>query len=135
MNTVILIGRLTKDVELRFIADTGTPVANFTLAVDRHYTKKDGSKETDFIPIQLMGKIAETSANYIGKGSLVSIEGNLRVDKYEKDGEYRTFTKVFGRNIKFLDTKKSDTNSNETFVPSFDPNEFQAIETDDDIPF
>lgn len=135
MNTVILIGRLTKDVELRFIADTGTPVANFTLAVDRNYTKKDGSKETDFIPIQLMGKIAETSANYIGKGSLVSIEGNLRVDKYEKDGEYRTFTKVFGRNIKFLDTKKSDTNSNETFVPSFDPNEFQAIETDDDIPF
>ncbi len=53
MNHVVLIGRLTKDPELRYIPGTGTPVATFTLAIDREYTKKDGTKETDFIPIKV----------------------------------------------------------------------------------
>ena len=56
MNHVVLIGRLTKDPELRYIPGTGTPVATFTLAIDREYTKKDGTKETDFIPIEVIGK-------------------------------------------------------------------------------
>ena len=63
MNHVVLIGRLTKDPELRYIPGTGTPVATFTLAIDREYTKKDGTKETDFIPIEVIGKSAERRNN------------------------------------------------------------------------
>ncbi|HFL3855702.1 TPA: single-stranded DNA-binding protein, partial [Clostridioides difficile] len=58
MNSVILIGRLTKDPELKYIPGSGTAVSTFTIAVDRDYIKKDGTKETDFIPIEVMGKLA-----------------------------------------------------------------------------
>ena len=134
MNNIILIGRLTKEVELRYLPNTGTAMAYFTLAVDRNYKNKEGKKETDFINIKFSGKVAENIAKYVSKGSLVGVEGSLRIDRYEKDGEYKTFTNVFGRNIQFLDTKKSSENSHETFIPSLDPQGFQAID-DEDIPF
>ena len=63
MNNVVLVGRLTKDPELRYIPGSGTAVASSTIAIDRDYQKKDGSKETDFIPIEVMGKSAECMAN------------------------------------------------------------------------
>ena len=66
MNHVVLIGRLTKDVELKYTQGTGTPVANFAIAVDREFTGKDGKKEVDFINIQVWGKSAENCANYLG---------------------------------------------------------------------
>ena len=84
MNHVVLVGRLTKDLELRYIAGNGTPVANFVLAVDREFTGKDGKKETDFLNIQVWGKSAENCANYIGKGSLVAVQGSIIIEKYEK---------------------------------------------------
>ncbi len=83
MNSVVLVGRLTKDPELRYIPNSGTPVATFTIAIDRDYKKKDGTKETDFIPIEIIGKAAEFCANHITKGRLVAIQGNLRVDRYQ----------------------------------------------------
>lgn len=150
MNHVVLIGRLTKDPELRYIPGTGTPVATFTLAIDRDYTKKDGSRDTDFIPVEVMGKSAEFCANYISKGRLVAVQGNIRVDKYQtQSGENRTFTKVSTRAVQALDSNKnksenpyveshqgSQSNFEPTFEPSqgLDPNGFQAID-DDDIPF
>ncbi|MDY2737455.1 single-stranded DNA-binding protein [Intestinibacter sp.] len=150
MNNVVLIGRLTKDPELRYIPGTGTPVATFTLAIDRDYTKKDGSKDTDFIPIEVMGKSAEFCANYIAKGRLVAIQGSIRVDRYQtQSGENRTFTKVSARNVQALDSNRSKSEnpyveshpgSQPSFEPSFEPNQgldpngFQAID-DDDIPF
>lgn len=140
MNSVVLIGRLTKDPELRYIPGTGTPVATFTLAIDREYTKKDGTKETDFIPVQVIGKAAEFCANYITKGRLVAIQGSIRVDRYEtQTGENRTFTKVSARNIKPLDYVKNDnsnSDTNQSFEPAegLDPNGFTAID-DDGIPF
>lgn len=134
MNTVVLIGRLTKDVELRYIPNSGTAVASFTIAVDRNYKNKEGNKETDFIPVQYMGKVAENLANYIGKGSLVGIEGSLRVDKYQnQEGEKKTFTKVAGKSIQFLNTK--NTENKEQFVPPQGLGDFQQIYEDDDIPF
>lgn len=140
MNSVVLVGRLTKDPELRYISGTGTAVANFTIAINRDYTKKDGTKETDFIPVQIMGKAAEFCANYITKGRLVAIQGSIRVDRYEtQTGENRIFTKVSSRSIKPLDYVKND-NSNTDTSPSFepaeglDPNGFTAID-DEDIPF
>ena len=136
MNNVVLVGRLTKDPELRYIPNTGTPVATFTMAIDRDYKKKDGTKETDFIPIEVIGKAAEFCANYITKGRLVAIQGNLRVDRYQtQDGENRTFTKVSGRSVQALDyPKDNQQGTNNITNPGLDPNGFQAID-DDDIPF
>ena len=136
MNSVSLVGRLTKDPELRYIPNSGTPVATFTIAIDRDYKKKDGTKETDFIPIEIIGKAAEFCANYITKGRLVAIQGNLRVDRYQtQDGENRTFTKVSGRSVQALDyPKDNQQGTNNITNPGLDPNGFQAID-DDDIPF
>ena len=136
MNSVVLVGRLTKDPELRYIPNSGTPVATFTMAIDRDYKKKDGTKETDFIPIEVIGKAAEFCANYITKGRLVAIQGNLRVDRYQtQDGENRTFTKVSGRSVQALDyPKDNQQGTNNITNPGLDPNGFQAID-DDDIPF
>ena len=135
MNQVVLVGRLTRDPELRYIPGTGTPVASFTIAIDRDYVKKDGSKETDFIPIEVMGKLAEVCANNLGKGRLVAVEGSIRVNSYEKDGEKRTYTKVHANKIKFLDYKKDDTEKEYMFEPKgLEQQGFQAID-DPDIPF
>ena len=143
MNHVVLIGRLTKDVELKYIQGTGTPVANFAIAVDREFTGKDGKKEVDFINIQVWGKSAENCANYIGKGSLVCVQGSIRIDSYQNQaGETRKVTRVNANRVQFLDTKNNKVNHQGfelSFEPSFeptglDPQGFQAID-DDDIPF
>lgn len=137
VNNVVLIGRLTKDPELRYIPNSGTAVATFSIAIDRDYTKKDGSKDTDFIPIEVMGKAAEFCANYITKGRLVAIQGSIRVDRYQtQTGENRTFTKVSAKNVNALDYKNNNGqqqsgNSASEYEP---PSGFQTID-DDDIPF
>ena len=103
MNHVVLVGRLTKDPELRYIPGSGTPVANFTLAIDRDYAKKDGTKDTDFITVEVMGKAADFCANYISKGRLVAVQGTIRVDRYQtQSGENRTFTKVSAKSVQAL---------------------------------
>ncbi len=128
MNNVSLIGRLTKDPDLRYIQGSGTAVATFTIATDRDYKNKDGSVTTDFIPVEIMGKPAEFVSNYVTKGRLVAIQGSIRVDRYETpNGEKRTFTKVSGRNIQVLDKQKEAVNNN----PEFE----EAAVTDDDVPF
>lgn len=83
MNNIVLVGRLTKDPELRYIPGSGTPVATFTMAINRDYKNKDGSIPVDFIPVEIMGKPAEFVANYITKGRLVAIQGSIRVDRYD----------------------------------------------------
>lgn len=115
MNNVILTGRLTKDVEMRTIPTTGTMVATFTLAVDREYTKKDGTKETDFIPVEVLGKAGEFCTKYLGKGRLVAVQGTIRVDRWQdKTGAYRVFTKVSARTVQALDKKNTNySNSSE----------------------
>lgn len=147
MNNVVLVGRLTKDPELRYIPGSGTPVATFTLAIDRDYKNRDGSTTTDFIPVEIMGKPAEFCANYITKGRLVGIQGSIRVDRYETpNGEKRSFTKVAGRNIQALESKGTvpaampntgeSGYENPKFEPSgvVSPSEFSAVD-DDDVPF
>lgn len=135
MNNSILIGRLTKDPELKYIPGSGIAVSTFTIAVDRDYIKKDGNKETDFIPVEVMGKLAEVCANNLCKGRLVAVEGSIRVNSYEKEGEKRTYTKVHANKIKFLDYKKDDARKEYMFEPKgLDQQGFQAID-DPDIPF
>ena len=131
MNHVVLIGRLTKDVELKYIQGTGTPVANFTIAVDREFTGKDGKKEVDFIDIQVWGKSAENCSNYIGKGSLVGVQGSIRIDSYQNQaGENRKITRVNASRVQFLDTKRTEQ-ENKTNTNTL---EFQEVDNDD-IPF
>ena len=134
MNQVILIGRLTRDPELRYIAGSGTPVAQFGIAVDREFVGKDGKKETDFIDIQVWGKSAENCTNYIGKGSLVGIQGSLRIDNYKNEaGENRRAVRVNATRVQFLDNRKN--NNQQQFVPvGLDTEEFDAI-NDPEIPF
>ena len=136
MNSVVLVGRLTKDPELRYIPNSGTPVATFTIAVDRDYKKKDGTKETDFITIEVIGGPAEFCANYLSKGRLIAAQGSIKVDRYQtQEGENRTFTKVSVRNVQALDYAK-DNSSKPDFEPTtgLDPNGFHEVD-DEEIPF
>lgn len=131
MNQVILIGRLTRDPELKYLQGSGTPVANFSVAVDREFTGKDGKKEVDFIDIQVWGKSAENCTNYISKGSKVAIQGSLRIDTYQnQEGEKRKITKVNAVRVQFLDSKNNNNNNEK----SFEQPQFQEV-PDGDIPF
>lgn len=143
MNVVTLVGRLTKNPDMRIIPGSGTVVALFYLAINRNYTKKDGTKEVDFIPVEVVGKSAEYCEKYVKKGNLVSVEGSLRIDRYQNaQGENKTFTKVAGQNIKLLSSKNNDNRNNHETVDEdthasgiFEENNgFVAID-DDEIPF
>lgn len=153
MNNVVLIGRLTKDPEMRVLPTTGTQVATFTMAVNRDYKEKDGSTKADFINIEVMGKPAEFCANYLRKGRLVACNGQLRIDNYQgQDGSWKSYTKVTCRQVNALEKKdegataidnalkktmEQNTNNNTGFdfePAGLDPNGFGAV-NDDDIPF
>ncbi|HOV80844.1 MAG TPA: single-stranded DNA-binding protein [Bacillota bacterium] len=101
-NKVILIGRLTRDPELRYTPN-GVAVARFTLAVDRRQVK-DRARETDFIDIVVWQKQAETCANYLGKGRLVAVEGRLQIRSYDdSQGIRRKAAEVVAETVRFLD--------------------------------
>jgi single-strand DNA-binding protein len=104
MNKVVLIGRLTKDPELKFTPGTGTAVTQFTIAVDRRY-QKDKEKEADFIPIVVWGKQAESTANHMAKGRLIGISGRLQVRSYDaKDGSGKRYvSEVVAEEVQFLE--------------------------------
>ena len=109
MNKITLIGRLTKDPELKYTAGNGNAVASFTLAVDRRFANKDGQREADFIPIVVWGKPAETIANYMSKGKLLAISGRLQVRSYDaKDGTKRYVTEVVAEDFQFLEKASSN---------------------------
>ncbi|MDO4540386.1 MAG: single-stranded DNA-binding protein [Syntrophomonadaceae bacterium] len=99
LNRIILIGRLTRDPELRYTAN-GTAVATFTLAVDRRYNRD----ETDFIDIVVWRGLAENCAKYLGKGRLAAVEGRLQIRSYEaQDGQKRKVAEVVADEVRFLD--------------------------------
>lgn len=104
MNIAILIGRLTRDPELRYVPSTGKAVANFSIAVDRTYTSKTGEKMTDFFNIVVWGKTAENCANYLAKGRLVAVKGSIENRSYEtQNGEKRYITEIVAENVQFLE--------------------------------
>lgn len=107
MNHIILVGRLTRDPELKY-TPSGVPVANFDLAVDRPL-QKDKEKETDFIRIVVWNKLAENCANYLGKGRLIAVEGRLQIRSYEgQDGQKRYVAEVVASEVQFLDKAKTE---------------------------
>lgn len=108
MNKILLIGNLTRNLELKYTS-TNKAVLDTNIAVQRPRTNQNGERETDFINIQVWGKQAENLDKYCGKGSKIAIEGELRVDTYEKsDGSKGYKTYVLVSNVEFLDTKKKE---------------------------
>jgi len=130
LNRIVLIGRLTRDPELRYTA-SGLAVANFTLAVDRRVSK-DREKEADFIDIVVWQKQAENCANYLGKGRLVAIDGRLQIRSYDDNqGIRRKVAEVVAENVRFLDRAKEGQSSMGSSKPFGNEIEFN----EDEIPF
>lgn len=106
INNVTLVGRLTKDADLKY-TQTGNAVATFTLAVNRTFTNAQGEKEADFINCVVWRKSAENVANYTQKGSLVGVTGRIQTRSYDNDAGTRIYvTEVVAENVQFLDSKK-----------------------------
>jgi single-strand DNA-binding protein len=152
MNSVVLIGRLARDPELRFIPSTGMAVARFTLAVDKDLfgEKKQqaisqGKPTADFIGITVFGKQAENCANYLAKGSQCAIHGRITTGSYTtQSGEKRYTTEVLADRIEFIGTKNQSSSPQGRPVqpdssffgdfPDEDNDIFQPVD-DEDIPF
>lgn len=108
LNRVILIGRLTKDPELRY-TPSGVAVTQFTLAVDRPFTNQQGEREADFINIVTWRKLAETCANYLSKGRLTAVEGRIQVRNYDNNEGRRVYvTEIVADNVRFLESASSN---------------------------
>ncbi len=140
MNHVILIGRLTRDPELRYTPN-GVAVANFTLAVDRPFTNQAGEREADFIPVVVWQKLAETCANHLHKGRLVAVDGRLQIRSYEtQDGQRRRVAEVIAASVQFLDRASEARRNTPTGEGGGEPAEDQAVDDFgeinlDDLPF
>ena len=133
-NIVLLIGRLTKDPDVRYTTQTQTAVATFTLAVNRPYSKE---KEADFIRIVVYGKSAENCGTYIKKGSLVEVQGRIQTGSYKKDnGDTVYTTDVIAERVEFLDSRNESGNSSNSNSNSNVPDGFHAFDEEDEtVPF
>lgn len=153
MNKVVLIGRLTKDPELRN-TNSGLPVASFTVAVNRTFKNKEGNYDTDFLNVSIFGKQAENVSKYCSKGSQVGIEGRIQTRTYDAaDGSKRYVTEIIADSVEFLGSKKDSSSLNdyadapseapidistEIEIPKEDPfKDFgsEVVLSDDDLPF
>ena len=145
INNVVLVGRLTKDCDLKYTS-SGTAVGTFTLAVNRQFTNQAGEREADFINCVIWRKSAENFANLTRKGSLVGITGRIQTRNYEnKEGQRVYVTEVVAENFALLESKKdgasngqnSQSNTRSSHQPS-DPfsSHGESIDiSDDDLPF
>jgi len=131
LNRIILIGRLTRDPELRYVP-SGQPVASFTLAVDRPFTNQAGERETDFIDVVAWRKLADQVAQHLTKGRLVAVEGRLQIRSYEtQEGQKRKVAEVVADSVRFLDRKAAPVAAG-AVAAADEGEEFGAA---DDVPF
>ena len=133
MNKIILLGRLTRDPEVRY-TPTGKVVCQFTLAVDRPFANQEGQREADFIAIVVWGKIAELCGNSLTKGQRALVDGRLQIRSYDaKDGTKRWVTEIIANSVEFIE-RRSDTAK-----PTDEKSEMeafgQAVPFDEEIPF
>lgn len=138
MNKIILIGRLTKDVELRYTQVTNTAVASFTLAVDRKFTKHDNEKQTDFFNVIAWNKLAENISKYLSKGKQVAISGRLETRSWnDESGQKHNTIEIIAEEASFIDPKNKK--NNEAILSSPIPINEGNFSTDlisgDDLPF
>ncbi len=134
MNNVVLIGRLTRDPDVRYTS-TQLAIARFSLAIDRGKDREGNDRGADFPSVVVFGKQAENCERYLAKGKLVAIQGRIQTGSYEKDGRKIYTTEVVAERVKFLEWGDRP-HEEHVATPSQDgiPEGFQAIE-DEDIPF
>ncbi|WP_251617234.1 single-stranded DNA-binding protein [Senimuribacter intestinalis] len=144
MNSVVLIGRLTRDPEVRYTASTQMAVATFTVAIDRP-VRAGGEKQTDFPRVTVFGKQAENCEKYLAKGRLVGVQGRIQTGSYQnKDGVTVYTTDVIADRVEFLEyannqstggrnSAREDNRQSEAPLPEEILDSFQAI--DEDVPF
>src|SRR5699024_1283702 len=114
MNSIHIVGRLTKDVSLKY-TQNGVAVANFTVAVNRQFKNANGEREADFINVVQFRKGAELTAQYMSKGSQIGVTGRIQTRNYENNEGKRVYvTEVVAENVQFLDSKKSSEPKQET---------------------
>jgi single-strand DNA-binding protein len=129
LNRVILIGRLTRDPELRVTSQSGVPMASFSIAVDRPYQSQSGQRETDFIDCVAWRRLAETVAEHMRKGRLIAVDGRLQIRNYEtQDGQRRRVAEVVAEDVRFLDRPR-DTDRDES------RNNDEDVQMPEDLPF
>jgi len=132
MNRSILVGRLTKDPELRTIAN-GTPTTSFTVAVNRPFTNQSGEREADFINVVVWRKQAENVAKYCVKGSLVGVEGRIQTRSYDaQDGTKRYVTEVVADSVTFLSSKSENTRGGMSYqdaMPNYEMGDENPIQS------
>ena len=146
LNKVILIGRTTKDVDLRKTS-SGTAVATFTLAVDNRFVQKDGQNTADFISCVAWNNTAEFMNNYVKKGSLVAVEGRIQTRNYDnKDGNRVYVTEVVVETLKSLGSGSKNTERTGNNFDGYEPTNSSTVDydtsvdvsydiSDDDLPF
>lgn len=132
LNRVVLVGRITRDPELRY-TQSNIPVVSFTLAVNRPYTDTlTGERQADFIQCVVWRKQAENLARFISKGALLGVDGRIQTRTYESDQGTRYITEVVCDSVQFLETKSEDAGSNQ------EDDFFEAtskLSVEDDLPF
>ena len=136
MNRVCLIGRITRDPELRY-TQSGTAIAKMTLAVNRTFAK-EGEQQADFIQITAWAKTAEVMAQYLAKGSQIGVTGRIQTGRYEdKEGRTVYTTEVIVEQMDFLDSRKkeADQEDNDETLASAQAAFPDAKMTDQEIPF
>jgi single-strand DNA-binding protein len=140
MNRANLIGRLTKEVELKYTPN-GHAIARFTVAVNRTRSKQNGEREADFINCVAWRRQAENMANFLTKGSRVGVDGRIETRKYQaQDGSTRYITEVNVENVEFLESRNSrNQNGNQSNYTNVDGDPFEEGKnidiSGDDLPF
>ena len=139
MNKIILMGRLTRDPEIRYTQNDNTPVARYSLAVDKKYKRDDGVT-ADFFNMVAFGKAAEFSERYLRKGIKILVSGRVQTGYYEKDGVRIPFFEVLVEEQEFAESKNAvqqDTNTSSGKGFTTDENGFMHIPNDfpEELPF
>lgn len=150
INNVVLVGRLTKDPDLKYTA-SGTAVSTFTLAVNRNFTNQSGNREADFINCVIWRKSAETLANYAKKGTLLGVTGRIQTRSYENQQGQRVYlTEVVAENFQLLESRSTNQQHKNNDLNNFngqgasnknnnesagDPFGGSSIDVSDDLPF
>ena len=137
MNSVNLIGVFGRDPELRYTSTNNTAYCNFSIAVKRKFVK-EGQQDTDWITCKAWSKTAEFISKYFNKGKRVGLEGEIRTESYEKDGNTIYTTYVLVNNVEFVESKKSDDNQNTNIKPNpkyENNNNFEPLNEDTELPF
>lgn len=147
MNKVILMGRLTKDPEMRYTSTNKTAVCSFTLAVNRKFSKQGEERQADFIPIVAWNKLAEFCEKYFRKGQQVAVSGRLQLRNWDdNDGKRHYVTEVVAEDAYFADSKRDGGGGYETSDDRFarpaeqsrdedSDNGFIELQDDDELPF